>query len=85
MARTIKLTNLEARLSELSYPIAHDDAVTQLRDTTLRLADGQTELAEVVASSNDDRFDSAGDLGGEVRALLPREAVGEPYQSEGEG
>lgn len=85
MARTIDLQDLEARLAELSYPMSPSEATEALADTEVELADGHTALDEVVAQSNDDRFDSVEDLASEIRALLPREAVGEPYQSEGEG
>lgn len=45
------------------------------------LADGTEELADAIADAGDDRFDSAEDLRSEV-TNLPRDAVGEPYQSE---
>jgi hypothetical protein len=49
------------------------------------LADGETNLGALIEESNDDTFDSVDDLENEVYNLLPREAVGEPGQSEGEG
>ena len=85
MTREIKLSHIEDPLSELSYPLSRDDAVDRLDDVTLRLADGEANLGEVVADSNADSFDSADDLQNEVLNNLPREAVGEPGQSEGEG
>lgn len=81
----IELTGLEDRLGDLSYPISREDAANELDDTTLHLADGEVNLGGAVAQSSDDRFTSVEDLASEVRGLLPREAVGEPYQSEGEG
>ncbi|PSQ04456.1 hypothetical protein BRC92_04330 [Halobacteriales archaeon QS_4_69_31] len=85
MDRAIRLSELESELSSLSYPVSPDDVVDELGTTTLLLADGETTIGEVVSESNADRFDSADDLVAEVRSLLPREAVGEPHQSEGEG
>ena len=85
MDRAIRLSELESELSSLSYPVSPDDVVDELGTTTLLLADGETTIGEVVSESNADRFDSADDLVAEVRSLLPREAVGEPHQPEGEG
>ena len=85
MTREVKLSHIDDALSELSYPISRDDAADQLSDVTLSLADGEANLGEVVADSNGDSFDSVDDLQNEVLNNLPREAVGEPGQSEGEG
>ena len=85
MAREVKLSRIEGPLSELSYPVSRDDAIDQLDDVTLRLADGEANLGDVVADSNGDSFDSVDDLQNEVLNNLPRGAVGEPGQSEGEG
>jgi hypothetical protein len=52
---------------------------------TLRLADGEENLGDVLTGSNAKRFDSADELESELMSLLPRNAVGEPSQSEGEG
>ena len=85
MEPEIKLNELREALSELDYPIDQAAAVDACEDVTLLLADGTEQLDEVVADSGDDRFDSVEDLQSEVMANLPRNAVGEPYQSEGEG
>lgn len=83
--QTIALTRLSDYLETLSYPISLPEAVTTCEGTTLDLADGTEELDAVLAQSTSDRFDSADELGAEIMSLLPRRAVGEPYQSEGEG
>jgi hypothetical protein len=85
MVREIKLTELEGRLSDLSYPVSRETAAEELSETTLLLADGEVSVGDIVDRSTDDGFGSAAELAVEVRALLPREAVGEPGQSEGEG
>lgn len=85
METSVKLADLESVLADLDYPIERGRAADALGDVTLRLADGEVGLGDVVADSGQTRFESADDLGGEVRNLLPRRAVGEPYQSEGEG
>lgn len=85
METSVKLGDLETVLADLEYPVDRERAVDALDDVTLRLADGEIGLGDVVADSSEDRFESMDDLGGEVRNLLPRRAVGEPYQSEGEG
>lgn len=85
MNRDVKLNELEAVLGELEYPVDRDEAAEAFSDVTLLLADGTENLGQLVAESSDDRFESPDDLDEEVRNLLPRHAVGEPYQSEGEG
>lgn len=85
MAREVKLREVESVLAELDYPTDRETAAEAFDDVTLVLAEGEENLGEVVAGSSDDRFESADDLAMEVRNLLPRHAVGEPYQSEGEG
>jgi hypothetical protein len=52
---------------------------------TLLLADGTENLGDLIAGSDGETFESPDDLNNEVMNLLPRHAVGEPYQSEGEG
>ena len=81
----VKLSRLEERLGDLSYPITLSAAREQLDDVLLRYADGQEPLAAVLERSNAERFESADDLVLEVYNHLPTEAVGEPGQSEGEG
>jgi len=85
MEQEIKLNELEDALAAFDYPLDHEAAVANCEGVTLLLADGTEPLAAVVADSNADRFDSVDDLTSEVMSNLPRNAVGEPYQSEGEG
>lgn len=85
MDRRVELNELESALDDLDYPIARAEVVDRCGDVTLQLADGTENLGDVVAGSGADSFDSPDDLATEVRNLLPRHAVGEPYQSEGEG
>ena len=83
--REIKLNELDAALAELDYPIDRAAAVDACEGVTLLLADGTEQLADVIADSGAERFDSAEDLASEVMSTLPQHAVGEPYQSEGDG
>ncbi|SIR87737.1 DUF5789 family protein [Natronorubrum thiooxidans] len=85
MAQAVKLNALETVLEELDYPISQTAAVDQCDDVTLILAEGEVNLGDIIADSNGDSFESVDDLETEVFNLLPRNAVGEPYQSEGEG
>lgn len=85
MGRDVKLNELDAVLAELDYPVSRESVVDACDDVTLVLADGEENLGTVVAGSGNDAFDSVDDLENEVMNLLPRHAVGEPYQSEGEG
>jgi hypothetical protein len=85
MADEVKLERLYSFLETGEYPCSVEDATEEFADVTLLLADGTANLGEVIAESDSDPFDSPDELGNEVMSLLPRHAVGEPYQSEGEG
>ena len=85
MAREVKLSQIDDVLDELSYPVPRDDAAVEFEDVTVLLADGEVNLGELVSETGSDTFSSRDDLKTEIHNTLPREAVGEPYQSEGEG
>jgi hypothetical protein len=84
MAQTVKLNQLREELETFDYPLSHEAAVDAAAGVTLQLADGTESLSAVIADSSLNQFDSAEDLESEVMMLLPRNAVGEPYQSEGD-
>lgn len=81
----VELNELDDSLADLRYPVSRAAVVEHCTDVTLQLADGRENLGDLVADSNQDTFESVDELASEVRNLLPRHAVGEPYQSEGEG
>ncbi len=85
MAEEIKLSKIENRLEQLSYPVGRNEAAGELAEVTLLLADGEANLGNVVSETPSEEFDSVEDLMADIHNALPREAVGEPYQSEGEG
>jgi uncharacterized protein YceH (UPF0502 family) len=81
----VKLSRIDDAFERLEYPIDADAAAAELEGITLLLADGERDLGELVGRTDRDRFESVDDLETELHNVLPREAVGEPYQSEGEG
>ncbi|WP_254528833.1 DUF5789 family protein [Natrinema gelatinilyticum] len=83
--REITLSHINHVLDDLEYPVTNERAAADLEDVTLLLADGQRNLSALIEQSESDRFESTDDLVTELHNVLPREAVGEPYQSEGEG
>lgn len=85
MARSVKLNRLETVLDELDYPVNRAAAASAFDDVTVVLAEGTVNLGDSIDESSEDTFESVDDLVNEVRSGLPRHAVGEPYQSEGEG
>lgn len=85
MSPEVKLSRIDATFESLEYPIDADDAASELDDVTLLLADGERNLGTLIERSDRDQFRSADDLVSALHNVLPREAVGEPYQSEGEG
>lgn len=85
MSREVKLSNLDAAVSDIDFPASRAAVVEAGEDLTLLLADGTANLGELLADSPVERFESADDLRTALMNQLPRRAVGEPYQSEGEG
>lgn len=85
MGREVKLNDLGPILDAFEYPIARDAVAKNCADVTLELADGEENLGALIEQSTEDQFESADDLVNEILGLLPQHAVGEPYQSEGEG
>jgi len=81
----VKLSRIESVLEDLEYPVTNDQAAAELEDVTLLLAYGERNLGALIERNDSDRFESMDDLESELNNVLPREAVGEPYQSEGEG
>lgn len=84
MSREVRLNHLDEVLAEFEYPMSQDEAAKAGADVKLQLADGSANLGEVIEESDAGRFTSAEDLNSEVMNHLPRRAVGEPYQSEGD-
>lgn len=80
----ITLNELADRLETLSYPVSQRTVERELGDTRLQLADGETTIGETLELVGTDRFDSENELESELFSALPRNAVGEPYQSEGD-
>jgi hypothetical protein len=85
MGSEVKLSRIDDTLETLEYPISAEEAAAEFEDVTLLLADGERNLGQLLEQANSDRFESADDLETELHNVLPREAVGEPFQSEGEG
>lgn len=84
MGRKVKLNRIESALQGLEYPIERVTAADQLADVQLLLADGEANLGELLASAGDDEFESPEDLISGIHNTLPRAAVGDPYQSDGD-
>lgn len=84
MSRETRLNRMNAILRELDYPTTPTAASTACEDVTLVLAEGETNLGDVIRRSDRESFVSPEDLSAEVMSLLPRNAVGEPFQSEGD-
>ncbi|WP_049913718.1 DUF5789 family protein [Haloferax prahovense] len=84
MNRKIKFSDILSLLDEIEYPIGRTTASEELSDVRLVLADGETNLGKLVSQTSRESFESATDIQSELHNVLPREAVGDPYQSEGD-
>lgn len=80
----VKLSRIDRTLATVDYPVDRRTAAEVLSEWTVLLADGETNLGDVVVDCPSERFDSADDLASEARMMMPIEAVGEPGQSEGD-
>ncbi|SFG13189.1 hypothetical protein SAMN04488063_1519 [Halopelagius inordinatus] len=84
MTEDVKLSRVESRLRELSYPISRSEAAAECSDVELQLADGEANLGAVIADTGSESFDGPNELYEEVQNALPIEALGEPGQSDGD-
>lgn len=84
MVREIKFSDISTLLDELRYPIERTTATEELSDVRLVLADGAANLGDLVSEMANETFESSADLESGLHNVLPRKAVGEPYQSEGD-
>jgi hypothetical protein len=80
----LKLNGLYEQFETLDYPLDRETAAESFDDTTLLMADGQTNLGELIERTHAPSFESAEDLFVELQTVLPIEAVGEPGQSDGD-
>lgn len=84
MSRTIRLKNVESTLEMASYPLSREQAHTEFDDVTFDLADGSVSFTETLDQSQVETFANPEELLHELYSYLPRRAVGEPFQSEGD-
>ncbi|WP_435183928.1 hypothetical protein [Halobellus sp. EA9] len=84
MTESIRLNRIGTVFSGLSFPLSPSQAARECGDVTVWLADGSVTVDEVLRDSHTDRFASSEDLELEFLSLLPRSAVGEPFQSDGD-
>ncbi|KAB1188561.1 MULTISPECIES: hypothetical protein [Haloferax] len=84
MQDSIKLSRVEPALDDLSYPTTRRDAAAAFDGVTLLLADGSTDLGDVIRGCYTDEFADSKELYYELTMAMPIEAVGEPGQSEGD-
>ena len=84
MSREVHFSDVSEALEELEYPIERSEAGAELADVALVLADGREDFGDLISQTSSDVFESAEDLESELHNTLPRGAVGEPFQSEGD-
>jgi hypothetical protein len=84
MERETKLNNVLALIDDVDFPVERETAAEELSDVRLILADGEANLGELISETASESFESPADIETALHNVLPREAVGEPYQSEGD-
>ena len=84
MDREIQFRNVSTVLEELDYPADRTVAAEACAGVTLLFADGEADLAGLISETETETFESAGDVESALHNVLPREAVGQPYQSDGD-
>jgi hypothetical protein len=80
----LKLNGLIEQFEALDYPVDRETAAASFGDSTLLMADGQTNLGALIERTHASSFESAEDLFVELQTVMPIEAVGEPGQSDGD-
>ena len=80
----VKLNTVIEQFESLDYPLDRETAAESFEDSTLLMADGETNLGTLIEKTLTPTFDSAEDLFTELQTVLPIEAVGEPGQSDGD-
>ncbi|MFB6173215.1 MAG: hypothetical protein ABEI39_01090 [Halobacteriales archaeon] len=81
----IGLSELDEYLKRFVYPVDSAELAEACENVTIALAEGEMNLGEAIRDARGDRYDSEDDVVSSVHNVLPRRAVGEPFQSEGEG
>lgn len=84
MGREVEFGNISTLFEKIEYPIERAAAVVEFSGVTLLLADGEVDLDELISETTSETFESPSDIETALHNVLPREAVGEPYQSEGD-
>jgi hypothetical protein len=80
----LKLNALYEQFETLEYPLNRETAAESFEQSTLLMADGETNLGTLIGKARTQTFDSPEDLFVELQTVLPIEAVGEPGQSDGD-
>lgn len=84
MERRIQFRDVTTVLDAVEYPVERGAAAEAVSDVMLVLADGEAPLGELIADTEAETFESPADIESELHNVLPRGAVGEPFQSEGD-
>lgn len=84
MDDSVKLNRIGTVLATLEYPTTPAMVAAECATVMVELAEGTVNLGETIADSDAAQFTSADDLELEFLSRLPRHAVGEPFQSEGD-
>ena len=84
MDTSIHLSRLETALDEHDYPTSREDLADSFAGTTVLFADGEADLGDLIAETDQPRFADAEEAFVAIQNVLPIEAVGEPGQSDGD-
>jgi hypothetical protein len=84
MERQTEFSDVSEFVSDIDYPVGRATAAEELSDVTLVLADGEANLGELLSETASEVFETPRDIETALHNVLPRGAVGEPYQSEGD-
>ncbi|MCU4717645.1 DUF5789 family protein [Halapricum hydrolyticum] len=84
MEDSVRLKDVETAIDPQDLPLTRVQAERAFADVTLELADGTVSFGETIGRSHAETFDTVEELVTELYTHLPRRAVGEPFQSEGD-
>jgi len=77
MGRTVAYQEVDAALSEFSYPVVRHDAAAALADVVVEFEDGtEANLGELVSETESDAFHAPADLRDELEDVVASPMLG---------
>ncbi|ELZ25940.1 DUF5789 family protein [Natrinema limicola] len=80
--RGVELGDVQATLTNVEFPIGHDELLDAHGDEELQMSDTTTTLEEVIGSLGEDEFQDYGAVEGAIMNMVGDEAIGRKNYSD---